>query len=281
MAERVQATQIRTLIVDDEALSRRGLVIRLERAAEFRIIAQASNGREALEAIREHQPDLVFLDIQMPGLSGFDVLKELPATTMPLIVFVTAYDRYAIQAFEARAIDYLLKPVDDARFAAALEHIREHFVHRNAVAHRDRLIGLLAEITGGGELALDDLLAGAGGALAGKHLEMLPIRQGRETVRVEASAIDWIDAAGDYMCVHADGQTYVLRGTMKDLEGALDPRLFQRVHRSTIVNLRRVRRLRAHMNGEYFLTLEGGHELKLSRSYRDKVDYFLKGARLN
>ena len=154
MAERVQATQIRTLIVDDEALSRRGLVIRLERAAEFRIIAQASNGREALEAIREHQPDLVFLDIQMPGLSGFDVLKELPATTMPLIVFVTAYDRYAIQAFEARAIDYLLKPVDDARFAAALEHIREHFVHRNAVAHRDRLIGLLAEITGGGELGL-------------------------------------------------------------------------------------------------------------------------------
>lgn len=281
MSEGSQAAHIRTLIVDDEALSRRGLVIRLARAPEFQIVAQATNGREALAAIREHKPDLVFLDIQMPGLSGFDVLKELPATTLPLIVFVTAYDKYAIQAFEARAIDYLLKPVDDARFAAALDHIREHFAQRNAMTHRDRLVGLIAEITGGGESALADVIAGAGGAHAGKHLEMLPIRQGRETVRVEASAIDWIDAAGDYMCVHSEGQTYVLRGTMKDLESALDPRLFQRVHRSTIVNLRRVKRLRAHMNGEYFLTLEGGHELKLSRSYRDKVEYFLKGARLN
>ena len=281
MSEGSQAAHIRTLIVDDEALSRRGLVIRLARAPEFQIVAPATNVREALPAIREHKPDLVFLDIQMPGLSGFDVLKELPATTLPLIVFVTAYDKYAIQAFEARAIDYLLKPVDDARFAAALDHIREHFAQRNAMTHRDRLVGLIAEITGGGESALADVIAGAGGAHAGKHLEMLPIRQGRETVRVEASAIDWIDAAGDYMCVHSEGQTYVLRGTMKDLESALDPRLFQRVHRSTIVNLRRVKRLRAHMNGEYFLTLEGGHELKLSRSYRDKVEYFLKGARLN
>ena len=209
MSEGSQAAHIRTLIVDDEALSRRGLVIRLARAPEFQIVAQATNGREALAAIREH------------------------------------------------------------------------FAQRNAMTHRDRLVGLIAEITGGGESALADVIAGAGGAHAGKHLEMLPIRQGRETVRVEASAIDWIDAAGDYMCVHSEGQTYVLRGTMKDLESALDPRLFQRVHRSTIVNLRRVKRLRAHMNGEYFLTLEGGHELKLSRSYRDKVEYFLKGARLN
>lgn len=272
---------IRTLIVDDEALSRRGLVIRLARAGEFEIVAEAENGRAALAAIREHRPDLVFLDIQMPGLSGFDVLKELPTATMPLVVFVTAYDKYAIQAFEAQAIDYLLKPVEDARFAAAVEHIREHFEQRQAGTQRDRLVGLIAEITGGGELALDDILAGADQVLKGRHVEMLPIRQGRETVRVPASSIEWIDAAGDYMCVHADGQTYVLRGTMKDLESALDPKLFQRVHRSTIVNLRRVRRLRAHMNGEYFLTLDRGHELKLSRSYRDKVEYFLKGVRLN
>jgi two-component system LytT family response regulator len=281
MNERPRTTPVRTLIVDDEALSRRGLVIRLQKAVDFQIVAEATNGREALEAIRAQQPDLVFLDIQMPGLSGFDVLRELPAASMPLIVFVTAYDKYAIQAFEARALDYLLKPVDDARFAAALEHIREHFGNRHAVAQRDRLVGLIAEITGSGELALDELLDGSGRALAGQHLDVLPIRQGRETVRVPAGSIDWIDAAGDYMCVHADGHTYVLRGTMKDLENALNPRLFQRVHRSTIVNLRRVRRLRAHMNGEYFLTLEGGHELKLSRSYRDKVEYFLRGARLN
>jgi two-component system LytT family response regulator len=281
MNERLQSQRIRTLIVDDEALSRRGLCIRLEKSADFEVVGEAENGREALAAIRELQPDLVFLDIQMPGLSGFDVLKELPAETMPLIVFVTAYDKYAIQAFEAQAIDYLLKPVDDVRFGAALEHVREHFEQRQAGTQRDRLVGLIAEITGSGELALDDLLDRANGPLAGKHVEMLPIRQGRETVRVPAHTIEWIDAAGDYMCVHADGQTYVLRGTMKELEGALDPKLFQRVHRSTIVNLRRVRRLRAHMNGEYFLTLDGGHELKLSRSYRDKVEYFLKGARPN
>lgn len=274
-------TPIRTLIVDDEALSRRGLVIRLEQSGGFEILAEAENGREALAAIREYQPDLVFLDIQMPGPSGFDVLKELPTESMPLIVFVTAYDKYAIQAFEAQAIDYLLKPVDEARFAAAVEHIRDHFEQRRAGAQRDKLVGLIAEITGSGELALDELLQGAGAPLKGRPVEMLPIRQGRETVRVPASSIEWIDAAGDYMCVHADGQTHVLRGTMKDLEGALDPKLFQRVHRSTIVNLRRVRRLRAHMNGEYFLTLDGGHELKLSRSYRDKVEYFLKGTRLN
>ena len=273
--------RIRTLIVDDEALSRRGIVIRLERAGSFEVIGEAENGREALAAIRQHQPDLVFLDIQMPGLSGFDVLKALPAASMPLIVFVTAYDKYAIEAFEAQAIDYLLKPVDEARFAAAVEHIHEHFEQRQASAQRDRLVGLIAEITGSGELALDDLLSDTAAALQGRHLEILPIRQGRETVRVPASAIEWIDAAGDYMCVHADGHTYVLRGTMKELESALDPKLYQRVHRSTIVNLRRVRRLRAHMNGEYFLTLDGGHELKLSRSYRDKVEYFLKGARLN
>jgi two-component system, LytTR family, response regulator len=281
VSERPRPTRIRTLIVDDEELSRRGLVIRLEKATDFEVVAEAQNGREALAAIRTSQPDLVFLDIQMPGLSGFDVLKELPATSMPLIVFVTAYDKYAIQAFEAQAIDYLLKPVDDTRFAAALEHIREHHGQRHAGAQRDRLVGLIAEITGCGELALDDLLDGAGRAVAGRHVDVLPIRQGRETIRVPASSIEWIDAAGDYMCVHADGRTHVLRGTMKELEDALDPRLFQRVHRSTIVNLRRVRRLRAHMNGEYFLTLDGGHELKLSRSYRDKVEYFLKGARLN
>jgi two-component system LytT family response regulator len=138
---------------------------------------------------------------------------------------------------------------------------------------------LIAEITGSGELVLDELLQHGRKALESKHPNVLPIRQGRETVRVQISSIEWIDAAGDYMCIHADGQTHILRGTMKELEGYLDPKLFQRVHRSTIVNLNRVQSLRAHMNGEYFLTLEGGHELKLSRTYRDKVEFFLKGSR--
>jgi two-component system, LytTR family, response regulator len=269
--------KIRTLIIDDEALSRRGIEIRLLAAADFEVLAQCSNGREAVAAILAHRPDLVFLDIQMPGLSGFDVLAQLPHEALPMVVFVTAYDQYAVRAFEARAVDYLLKPVDDARFAATLERVRDRIETLDAAEQRDRLFNLIAEITGSGELVMEEILARGRIALERKHAEILPIRQGREIVRVPIAAIEWIDAAGDYMCIHAGGGTHILRGTMKDLESYLDPKLFQRVHRSTIVNLRRVKSLRAHMNGEYFLTLEGGHELKLSRTYRDKVELFLKG----
>ena len=272
---------IRTLIVDDEALSRRGLEIRLRTAGDFEIIGQCANGREAIDAVRSRQPDLVFLDIQMPGLSGFDVLAQLPTESLPMVVFVTAYDSYAIRAFEARAIDYLLKPVDESRFASAIEHIRELREQRNAASQRDRLVELLADVSGTGEIDAASLLAKGRAALPGAHGPVLPIREGRETIRLDMTTIDWIDAAGDYMCIHAGNRTHILRGTMKQLEDALDPRVFQRVHRSTIVNLARVKTLRAHMNGEYFLTLDGGHELKLSRTYRDKIEYFLKGPRLN
>ena len=212
----------------------------------------------------------------MPGTSGFDVLAQLPQESRPLIVFVTAFDQYAIRAFDARAIDYLLKPIEDIRFAEALERVRAQIRARSAETQRDQLFGLIAEITGSGELELEELLQYGRKALEPRHPEILPIRQGRDVVRVAISSIDWIDAAGDYMCIHAGGKTYILRGTMKELEGFLDTRLFQRVHRSTIVNLQRVKALRAHMNGEYFLALEGGQELKLSRSYRDKVEFFLK-----
>src|ERR1700730_585021 len=270
--------KIATIIVDDEALSRRGIEIRLQEAGDFNIVAQCPNGREALAAIQAHKPDLVFLDIQMPGMSGFEVLAPIPPESLPVLVFITPYDQYAIQAFEARAVDYLLKPIDDARFRAALDRVREHVRARTAADQRDRLLQIIAEITGCGELALDELLEHGRQAIDGRRPEVLPIRQGRETVRVPVASIEWIDAAGDYMCIHADGDTHILRGTMKELEEILDPKLFQRVHRSTIVNLRLVRSLRAHMNGEYFLTLEGGHELKLSRTYRDKIEYFLSGS---
>jgi two-component system LytT family response regulator len=270
--------KIRTIIVDDEVLSRRGVELRLRDSADFDIVAQCANGREALAAIQQYKPDLVFLDIQMPGMTGFEVLAHLPQDSLPVLVFVTAYDQYAIQAFEARAVDYLLKPIDDVRFATTLARVREHMRARTAAEQRDRLMQVIAEITGCGELALDQILAHGRKAIEGRWPEVLPIRQGRETVRVTVSAIQWIDAAGDYMCIHAGGNTHILRGTMKELEELLDPKLFQRVHRSTIVNLRLVKSLRAHMNGEYFLTLEGGHELKLSRTYRDKVEFFLSGS---
>jgi two-component system, LytTR family, response regulator len=267
--------KLRTLLVDDESLSRRGLELRLRVAADIEIVGQCSNGREALAAIREQKPDLVFLDIQMPGLSGFDVLAELQPHELPLIVFVTAYDRFAVQAFEARAIDYVLKPVDDARLAATLSHIRELVEQRTAVSERDQLVNLLAELRGSGEIE-----GGSGETpQVSQAPNWLPIRNGRETVRVPVQSIEWVDAAGDYLCIHANGNTHILRATMREMENLLDPRLFQRVHRSTIVNLTRVKSLRAHMNGEYFLRLEGGQELKLSRTYRDKVEYFLKRPR--
>ena len=221
--------KIRTLIVDDEVLSRRGVEIRLRTESDFEIVAQCANGREALGAIQQYKPDLVFLDIQMPGLSGFEVLAHLPQESLPVVVFITAYDQYAIQAFEARAIDYLLKPIDEARFAAALARVREHVRARSAADQRDRLLQIIAEITGCGELALDELLAHGRSAIEGRRPEVLPIRQGRETVRVQVASIQWIDAAGDYMCIHAGGDTHILRGTMKELEDILDPRLFQRV----------------------------------------------------
>ena len=266
--------KLRTLLVDDEALSRRGLELRLRMAGDVEIIGHCTNGREALSAIREQKPDLVFLDIQMPGLSGFDVLADLQPHELPMVVFVTAYDRFAVQAFEARAIDYVLKPVDDVRLAATLTHVRELVEQRAAVAERNQLVNLLADLRGSGEIE----------SMTTTNTETqtpnwLPIRNGRETVRVAVQNIEWVDAAGDYLCIHADGNTHILRATMREMENLLDPRLFQRVHRSTIVNLTRVKSLRAHMNGEYFLRLEGGQELKLSRTYRDKVEYFLKRPR--
>jgi len=273
------SAKIITVIVDAEDLARRGLEQRLSHAPDFKVVAQCASARDALPAIQTHKPDLVFLDIQMPGISGFELLAQIPHESMPLVVFVTAYDQYAIRAFEARAVDYLLKPIDEDRFEATLTKVRAHIQARDAAEQRDRLFGLIAEITGCGEVALEELLERGREAVEPRHAEMLPIRQGREIVRVPMASIEWIDAAGDYMCIHAGGQTHILRGTMKDLEDVLDPRLFQRVHRSTIVNLSRVKSLRAHMNGEYFLTLEGAQEVKMSRSYRDKVEYFLKGSR--
>jgi len=206
--------RIRTLIVDDEVLSRRGVEIRLRDESDFEILAQCANGREALAAIQQYKPDLVFLDIQMPGMSGFEVLARLPQQSMPLVVFVTAYDQYAIQAFEAHAIDYLLKPIDEARFATALTRVREHVRAKSAADQRDRLLQIIAEITGCGELALDELLAHGSKAIGERRPEVLPIRQGRETVRVPVASIQWVDAAGDYMCIHAGGDTHILRGTM-------------------------------------------------------------------
>lgn len=269
-------TPIRAILVDDEELARRGIQIRLQNHPDIVVIAECGNGREAIETISREKPDLMFLDIQMPGLSGFDVLARVPHESLPMTVFVTAYDRYALDAFEAQALDYLLKPINEARFMQALDRVRTYWEQRSAVSQREKLMQLLARTQGSGALDPDVIKEHLQTALAKRYPQILPIRDDSGTIRLDIRTIDWIDAAGDYMCVHANGRTYVLRETMKSLEAILDPAIFQRVHRSTIVNVNRVRRLRPHTNGEYFLSLENGQEIKLSRSYRDRVDQLLQ-----
>jgi two-component system LytT family response regulator len=268
---------IRTIIVDDEPLARRGLELRLQGAPDIAIVRQCANGREAIASIAQDAPDLMFLDIQMPGVSGLEVVAQVPQESMPMVVFVTAFDRFAINAFEAHALDYLLKPVDDERLARALERVRAQWQQKLAAAQREQLMALLADLTGKGEIATDAFAPVTHASMSAprRYATLLPIRSGRETLRLDVSTIDWIDAAGDYMCLHAAGATHVLRATMKELEDVLDPLVFQRVHRSTIVNLARVRSLRPHLNGECFLKLQSGQEIKLSRSFRDKVEMLL------
>lgn len=263
---------IRTLIVDDEPLARRGLTIRLEKYPEISIVGECRNGKEALDAVAEQFPDLIFLDVQMPGMNGFDVLKNLSGPEMPAIVFVTAYDAYAVRAFEANALDYLLKPINDDRLRESVERSKRILADRDAAHHRSDLLKLVCELSGT-QLTLESALSRAAGSEE-PFARKLAIQEGRETNCVEVDNIDWIDAAGDYMCVHAGGTTHVLRGTMKRLEELLDPDTFIRVHRSAIVNRHRVRSLRAHRNGEYFLKLSCNHELKLSRKYKSNVDRF-------
>ncbi len=262
------------LVVDDEALARRGLKHRLSRIEGIHVMAEARNGREALEMIHSHSPDVVFLDIQMPGKNGFDVIRELSGGPMPAIVFVTAYDEYAIDAFEANALDYVLKPIENGRLREALNRVRENLSQRRALKQRETLLKLVSNISGEQVASMEDIRAKGIDRMRKKEVAKLAIKDGGKTTWVPQDEIEWIDAAGDYMCVHAGGETYILRKTMKELENELDPELLQRIHRSTIVNVHCVKEMRSHINGEYFLTLDSGHTIKLSRTYKDKLNYF-------
>ncbi|MDQ0009100.1 two-component system LytT family response regulator [Luteibacter jiangsuensis] len=265
---------IRTLLVDDEPLARRGLELRLAGERDIVIVGQVGDGAAAVHAVSEHAPDLLFLDVQMPGLDGFATLRAIPAQRMPLVVFVTAYDHYALQAFEASAVDYLLKPVDDSRLHQALFRVRETLDRREASDHRAKLLGLIGTLSGRPALTLDEALDTAGAREPRDPEAPLAIRDGARTLRLPRAGIRWVDAAGDYLCIHTDRDTHVLRTPLGQLEERLGPNRFPRIHRSTLVNAARVVALRPHLNGEYFLTLDCGQELKLSRSYRDRLALF-------
>ncbi|MCP4991736.1 MAG: response regulator transcription factor [Colwellia sp.] len=268
-----------TIIVDDEPLARKGLAIRLKAHDDINIIEQCSNGREALEAIRAYSVDLMFLDIQMPGLNGFEVLESIleQGLTMPVVVFVTAFDQYALKAFEVHALDYIMKPADEERLALTIDKIQHYFKTSADTAHKSKLVRLVSDVTGNDYQKILSELDNNQEISVSSYSDVLAIKDAGEVSRVPVKEILWIDAAGDYMCVHtlsrqqSQENTYILRKTMKELEACLDPKQFIRNHRSTIVNKHVIDKFCSQVNGEYFLVLKSGKELKVSRSYKDKV----------
>lgn len=267
--------KITAVIVDDESLARRGLGLRLKEFEDIEVIAHCSNGREATAAIAKDQPQLVFLDIQMPGMDGFDVVRSIQGDDMPMVIFVTAFDQYAVDAFNVHAVDYLLKPIDEDRLRLAIEKVRKRINERGALTDKERLLNLIGDITGTKPSNLDEVENSLAGGSKSAYPEKISIKDNQTVTIIKTEEIDWVDAAGDYMCIHVGENIHIMRTTMKQLEAQLDPDIFQRVHRSTIVNLNRVKQVCSHMNGEYHLILQGGARLKMSRSFKDKVKHFL------
>jgi two-component system LytT family response regulator len=261
---------IRTIIVDDEKLAIQGLQLRLEKFSDVEIIDTCANGREAIRKIKTEKPDLVFLDIQMPGFDGFSVVKGVMEIEPPLFVFVTAYEEHAIRAFEANAVNYLMKPVDEDKLADTIDRVRSRIAEKRSAEEAGKLKDVLAEVA---PEAMEQMPSDE--ESAGRYEKLINVKDRGQIFRVDVDTIEHIEAAGDYMCIYTGDNSLILRETMKDLERRLDPRVFQRVHRSTIVNLDQVRQVKPHTNGECFLVLDSGAEVKVSRSYRDVVARFV------
>jgi two-component system LytT family response regulator len=268
--------KLRTIIVDDEPLARKLLRSYLKVLPGIEVLTECANGREAIAAVLEMEPDLMFLDISMPGLNGFEVIKKIQPELLPMVIFCTAYERYALDAFDVHAVDYIVKPLDEQRLQLA--------VKRALVRYQE-------------ELKLGDnkaSLLGAIDAIAANVAERQPSREkpksnlsspeavrkitikDRDSIKlIKVDDIAWVDAAGDYMCVHAEGETHIMRCTMNHLLEELDDEVFKRVHRSTIVNLNCIEQVIPHTKGEYFLQMDNGERIKVSRKYRGEIKSFL------
>ena len=248
------ARLIRALVVDDEPLARDMIREMLEDDSEVEIVAECANGREAVETIKSIKPDLVFLDIQMPELGGFQVLESLDPGTTPYIIFVTAYDQYAVRAFEVHAFDYLLKPFDHERFDAAWQRVKAQIkVDQNG--ERDRhILELLQELKSGP-----------------RHLERLVIKNGGRVFFLNVQDVFCIESEGNYVRVYDNQKSYLLRETISNLEEQLDPRQFRRIHRSAIVKIDRIKEMQPWFHGEYRVIMENGKQLTLSRNYRSNL----------
>ncbi|MCP4664496.1 MAG: response regulator transcription factor [bacterium] len=251
---------ITTIIVDDEPLAREKLRGFLESESDIEVIAECRDGAEALITIEQEKPDLVFLDVQMPELDGFEVLDNLDRTHLPTVIFVTAYDQYALKAFEVHAVDYLLKPFDRERFREALNRARIELERRQVSGMKRHLEALLEDIE----------------SRRSKYPERLVVKTSGRVVFLKVAEIDWVDAAGNYVKLHTGNESLLLRETMGRIEERLDPRQFLRIHRSTIVNIEGIRELQQQFHGDYVVILKTGQRLTLSRSYRDKIQELLE-----
>jgi two-component system LytT family response regulator len=245
---------IRVLIIDDEPLARQRIRALLEAEADVEVIGECEDGVKAVAAIREHKPDLLFLDVRMPELDGFGILEALGTERMPGVIFVTAYDRYALRAFEVHALDYLLKPFDRERFKRALERARAQIGRAQTAEVSEQLRALLEDARGGR-----------------RFLDRVVIKSASRVFFLRVEEIDWIEAAGNYLKLHAGNESHLLRETMNGLEARLDPEKFLRIHRSTIVNIERIQELQPWFHGDYVVLLRDGTKLTLSRSYRQKL----------
>jgi two-component system, LytTR family, response regulator len=247
---------VRALIVDDEPLARRGVLLRLQRFRDIEIVGECGDGSTAVEKILELSPDVVFLDVQMPGMDGFEVLRTLPKENVPGVIFLTAYEQHALQAFEVHALDYLLKPVDDERFSAAVDRARNLVDSSSRTVVTERILRML-------------------GRDSEKYVSRFTVRTGSRIQIVLAEDTEWIGAAGDYAELHVRGRSQLLRETMTSLEQKLDPGSFLRIHRSRIVRTDRIVELRGIENREYLVKLSDGSEHRSSRTYADRLESWL------
>ena len=268
--------KIRALIVDDESLAREALLVMLGDDPEIEVIAECRNGREAVAAIREQSPDVVFLDIQMPEMDGFQVVEEIGVERMPVTVFVTAFDKHAVRAFEAHALDYLLKPFDYDRFESALQRVKTLIRQRKLGEISESLFAVIEDLKLKGGESSRKLPT----AVQKEPLDRVVIKASGRIYFLKTEEIDWIEGAGDYLSLHSgSGASHLIRETMNDFHGKLDSRKFIRIHRSTIVNVERIKDIRPLFKGEYVITLTSGTRLKSSRGYRRELQTLLDEAR--
>jgi len=266
---------LKAIVVDDEQLARRLIVSILDELTEVKVVAECANGREAVRAVSDFAPDLMFLDIKMPGLNGFDVIKKIQPEQLPMVVFCTAFERYALDAFEVHAVDYLVKPLDEERVQIAVKRaVVRYREDQLSGGDKSPLLGAIEAITGdrAEPVATPKLKDPKAVQDADRKIA---IRDRDEVRLIREETIAWVDAAGDYMCVHAEGETHIMRCTMKHLLELLDEQKFKRVHRSTIVNLNFIESARLLPKGEFMLYLENSERIKVSRNFRVAIRDFL------